>query len=149
MKLSRKITAIGLTASLLTGQAGTLCALAETAETPKTDAAEVGNNVLLITVDQEHYFSEYPEGTSWKARQLLAELGTTFEKHYACSNMSTSSRSVMFRRQGDVSFADKGTYLLSCKQDKRYVPLSSSPCLPLVFNAGCIPRFPDMLNRWW
>jgi arylsulfatase len=49
-----------------------------------------------VTVDQEHYFSEYPEGTSFKARQLLEELGTTFEKHYACSNMSTSSRSVMF-----------------------------------------------------
>ena len=96
MKLGKKITAIGLTASLLAGQAGTVCALSEAAEAPKKDTAENGYNVLLITVDQEHYFPEQPAGTSWKARQLLAELGTTFEKHYACSNMSTSSRSVMF-----------------------------------------------------
>ncbi len=53
-------------------------------------------NILFITVDQQHYFSEDPQGTNWKARQLLSELGTTFEKHFACSNMSTSSRSVMF-----------------------------------------------------
>ena len=71
-------------------------ALAEAAEPAKAEAAEGGYNVLFITVDQEHYFSEYPAGTSFKARQLLAELGTTFEKHDACSNMSTSSRSVMF-----------------------------------------------------
>ena len=55
-----------------------------------------GYNILFVTVDQEHYFSEYPEGSSYKARELLAQLGTTFEKHYNCSNMSTSSRSVMF-----------------------------------------------------
>ena len=53
-------------------------------------------NVLFLTVDQQHYFAEDPEGTNWKARQLLAELGTTFEKHYSCANVSTSSRSVMF-----------------------------------------------------
>jgi arylsulfatase len=53
-------------------------------------------NILFITADQQHYFAEDPEGTNWKARQLLSELGTTFEKHYSCSNMSTSSRSVMF-----------------------------------------------------
>ena len=96
MKLSRKITAVGLTASLLAAQAGTIPALAETAEAPQAENKGDGYNVLFITVDQEHFFSEYPAGTQLKARQLLAELGTTFEKHYACSNMSTSSRSVMF-----------------------------------------------------
>ncbi len=61
------------------------------------DTNKDGNyNILFITTDQEHYFSEYPEGNEFKARQLLAELGTTFEKHYACSNMSTSSRSVIY-----------------------------------------------------
>ena len=94
MKLSKKITAVGLTASLLAGQAGGV--LAEAVEPKTADVPREGYNVLLITVDQEHYFSEYPAGTQWKARQLLEELGTTFEKHYACSNMSTSSRSVMF-----------------------------------------------------
>ena len=62
---------------------------------PKRNAD--GNyNILFITTDQEHYFEEYPEGTEYQARKLLEELGTTFEKHYACSNMSTSSRSVMY-----------------------------------------------------
>ena len=94
MDWSKKITSVGLAASMIAAQAGG--ALAEAAEPVKAEAAEEGYNVLFITVDQEHYFSEYPAGTSFKARQLLAELGTTFEKHYACSNMSTSSRSVMF-----------------------------------------------------
>ena len=53
-------------------------------------------NILFVTTDQEHYFSEYPEGTEYEARKLLEEMGTTFEKHYACSNMSTSSRSVIY-----------------------------------------------------
>lgn len=53
-------------------------------------------NIIFITVDQEHYFEEYPDGTDYKARALLKSMGTTFEKHYACSNMSTSSRSVIY-----------------------------------------------------
>jgi len=58
----------------------------------------MGNNynILFITTDQEHFFREYPEGTEYKARRLLEEMGTTFEKHYTCSNMSTSSRSVIY-----------------------------------------------------
>lgn len=55
-----------------------------------------GYNILLITTDQERYFDQYPQGTSYKARELLAEPGTTFEKHYTCANMSTSSRSVIY-----------------------------------------------------
>lgn len=53
-------------------------------------------NVLFVLTDQEHFFAQYPQGTNYKARQLLAEMGTTFEKHYICSNMSTSSRSTIF-----------------------------------------------------
>lgn len=96
MSSGRRITAVGLTASLLATQVGCAGAFAETVQPADAKAAEAGYNVLFIVTDQEHYFSEYPEGTNFKARQLLAELGTTFEKHYACSNMSTSSRSVMF-----------------------------------------------------
>jgi arylsulfatase len=58
--------------------------------------ADGNYNILFITTDQERYFSEFPEGTNYKARQLLAELGTTFEKHYVCANVSTSSRSVIY-----------------------------------------------------
>ncbi|MEI6308477.1 MAG: sulfatase-like hydrolase/transferase [bacterium] len=65
-------------------------------ETHATQNADGNYNVLFITVDQQHYFDEYPKGASYEARELLAQLGTTFEKHYACSNMSTSSRSVIY-----------------------------------------------------
>lgn len=117
MKRGAKWKAMGL-AAVLAAQAGCSAPAAEPAEpaaqTQPVESAKPAEptqpqqpaetepeapkdyNVLLITVDQEHYFAEYPEGTNYKARQLLAELGTTFEKHYACSNMSTSSRSVLF-----------------------------------------------------
>ncbi len=58
--------------------------------------ADGNYNIVFITTDQEHYFSEFPEGTSYKARTLLMEMGATFEKHYACATMSTSSRSVIY-----------------------------------------------------
>ena len=58
--------------------------------------ADGNYNIILIVTDQEHYYDHYPEGTDFRARELLAELGTTFEKHYACSNMSTSSRAVIY-----------------------------------------------------
>lgn len=53
-------------------------------------------NIILITTDQEHYFKAYPEGTDYEGRQRLAALGTTFEKNYICSNVSSSSRSVIY-----------------------------------------------------
>ncbi|OFV72459.1 sulfatase-like hydrolase/transferase [Acetobacterium wieringae] len=53
-------------------------------------------NIVFVTVDQEHYFDEFPAGTNYKARELLKRMGTTFEKHYTCSNVSTSSRSVIY-----------------------------------------------------
>lgn len=61
-----------------------------------TRNADENYNIIFITTDQEHYFDAYPEESNYRARKLLQELGTTFEKHYICSNMSTSSRSVMY-----------------------------------------------------
>lgn len=62
---------------------------------PQTNAD--GNyNVILITADQEHFMQQYPVGSDYQARQLLRRIGTTFEKHYSCSNVSTSSRSVIY-----------------------------------------------------
>lgn len=58
--------------------------------------ADGNYNIVFITTDQEHYFPEFPKGTNYKARELLMEMGTTFEKHYACATMSTSSRSVIY-----------------------------------------------------
>ena len=102
MKRKNHIIAMGLTASMTATLAGCYGipadysellnsvpqppegnpATAEPAgdETAKEEASEGGNdyyNVLFITVDQQHYFAEDPEGTNWKARQLLSELGTT------------------------------------------------------------------------
>ncbi len=58
---------------------------------------EDGNyNIIFITTDQERYFNDYPVDSNYEARELLTSMGTTFEKHYTCSNMSTSSRSVIF-----------------------------------------------------
>ena len=120
IKMKKQFLTVGITMSMtasLMGCAGNSADSAETQrpaaakpESPSVDAAAPGAvtasegnsdvntayNILFITTDQEHYFAEDPAGTNWKARALLAEMGTTFEKHYACSNMSTSSRSVMF-----------------------------------------------------
>lgn len=53
-------------------------------------------NIVFITVDQEAYMESYPEESDYAARERLKKIGTTFEKHYACSNVSTSSRSVIY-----------------------------------------------------
>ena len=39
---------------------------------------------------------KYPAGTDFKGRERLKNISTTFEKHYICSAMSTSSRSVIY-----------------------------------------------------
>ena len=39
---------------------------------------------------------QYPAGSDYAARNYLRSIGTTFEKHYACANVSTSSRSVIY-----------------------------------------------------
>lgn len=53
-------------------------------------------NIIFITTDQEAYMERYPVGSDFAARERLRSLGTTFEKHYACANVSTSSRSVIY-----------------------------------------------------
>ncbi|MDO5562554.1 MAG: sulfatase-like hydrolase/transferase, partial [Synergistaceae bacterium] len=54
-------------------------------------------NIVFILTDQEHYMgTSYPAGTDFKGRERLRNMSTTFEKHYICSAMSTSSRSVIY-----------------------------------------------------
>lgn len=53
-------------------------------------------NIVFITCDQEAYMEQYPAGSDYAARNYLRSIGTTFEKHYACANVSTSSRSVIY-----------------------------------------------------
>nr|MCR4818737.1 sulfatase-like hydrolase/transferase [Fretibacterium sp.] len=87
------LTAAGLAASVIAASGG--CGGGSGSGTK--DARINGNyNIMFVITDQEHFFNEYPAGTSYRAREMLREMGTTFEKHYACSNMSTSSRSTMF-----------------------------------------------------
>lgn len=59
-------------------------------------AMKAGYNIVFIVTDQERYFSSYPAESNFRARERLRTIGTTFEKHYVCSNMSTSSRSVIY-----------------------------------------------------
>ena len=53
-------------------------------------------NIIFITCDQEAYMPQYPAGSNYAARERLRQIGTSFEKHYACANVSTSSRSVIY-----------------------------------------------------
>jgi arylsulfatase A-like enzyme len=53
-------------------------------------------NVVLITVDQERYFAEWPDGLELPARQRLMDMGVTFDRHYIASAVCTPSRSVMY-----------------------------------------------------
>ena len=59
-------------------------------------AMQAGYNIVFILTDQERYFDAYPQGTNYEARERLKDIATTFEKHYICANMSTSSRSVIY-----------------------------------------------------
>lgn len=100
--LKTRVMAAALAAASACSMSGCQSAAPDSGEAPIREAvknADGNYNILFITTDQEHYFEQFPEGTSYKARELLAELGTTFEKHYTCANMSTSSRSVIYTGQ--------------------------------------------------
>lgn len=84
------ITAAGIAASLVIISGG--CG----GNSSKNMANLKNYNVVFVVTDQEHYLPQYPAGSNYQARKFLSENGITFEKHYACSNMSTSSRSTMF-----------------------------------------------------
>lgn len=58
--------------------------------------ADGNYNVIFIVNDQEHFMREYPIGSDFKGRERLRRMGTTFENHYACSNVSTPSRSAIY-----------------------------------------------------
>jgi arylsulfatase len=101
MNIKKAALGITLATSLLgvssctqsTGSQATEQKMVELAAQQNSD----GNyNIVFVTVDQEHYFDEFPAGTNYKARELLEKMGTTFEKHYTCTNVSTSSRSVIY-----------------------------------------------------
>ncbi len=55
-------------------------------------------NILLITCDQLRYFrdDEWPEGFTLPNMECLKTLGTSFENHYICTSICTSSRASMY-----------------------------------------------------
>ncbi|RSV14246.1 MULTISPECIES: sulfatase-like hydrolase/transferase [Sphingomonas] len=53
-----------------------------------------GYNILLVVVDQERHFGRYPFPVP--ARERLIREGTSFNRHQNCSNVCTSSRSVLY-----------------------------------------------------
>lgn len=58
-----------------------------------------GYNVVLIVTDQERHFKEWPKSAELDCREKIKNEGVSFENHYNCSNMCTSSRSVMYTGQ--------------------------------------------------
>ena len=88
----QKVTRLMPTALILTSCSDTSDILLVTPEVN----ADGNYNIVFITVDQEAYMESYPQGSDYAARERLRQIGTTFEKHYACSNVSTSSRSVIY-----------------------------------------------------
>lgn len=72
----------------------------DTKDTPENNQSQPNAdgkyNIIFITTDQEAYMEQYPAGSDYAARERLRRIGTSFEKHYACANVSTSSRSVIY-----------------------------------------------------
>lgn len=58
--------------------------------------ADGNYNIIFILNDQEHFMREYPIGSDFKGREQMRSMGTTFENHYICSNVSTPSRSAIY-----------------------------------------------------
>ena len=61
--------------------------------------SDKGYNVVLIVTDQERYFKDYPQSAELVSREKIKNEGVSFDNHYNCSNMCTSSRSVMYTGQ--------------------------------------------------
>ena len=100
MRAYNRLVAATAAVSMLAGgsiaSADAKPSLAESMNLVPRRNADGNYNIIFITTDQERYMKDYPAGTAYEARELLASLGATFEKHYTCATMSTSSRSVIF-----------------------------------------------------
>ena len=98
-----KLAGLGLTASALapfpnSALAGETEAKTLSKKSPKKIDGK-GYNVVLIVTDQERYFKEYPKSADLVSREKIRNEGVSFDNHYNCSNMCTSSRSVMYTGQ--------------------------------------------------
>ena len=83
-------------AALLSTGAALLAGCADVVDNPANETKPTPNadgkyNIVFITCDQEAYMEQYPAGSDYAARERLRQIGTTFEKHYACANVSTRS----------------------------------------------------------
>lgn len=98
MRAHSGLAAATVAVSMLAGMASAEAksSLAESMNLVPRRNADGNYNIVFITTDQERYLKDYPAGAAYEARELLASLGATFEKHYICATMSTSSRSVIF-----------------------------------------------------
>ncbi|MBQ9526362.1 MAG: hypothetical protein IJR68_02015, partial [Fretibacterium sp.] len=66
------LTAAGLAASVIAASGGCGGSSSST-----KDAKINGNyNIMFVITDQEHFFQNYPAGTSYKAREMLKAMGT-------------------------------------------------------------------------
>ncbi len=67
---------------------------AREANSAPANSLPTGYNILFIVVDQERYFDRYPFPVP--GRERLMKQGVTFTRHENCSNVCTSSRSVLY-----------------------------------------------------
>ncbi len=96
------VAALAATRTLLSGLSAPAAETESAAKSsvyPQTTQPSGPYNIVFITTDQERYFRQFPRGTEFKARERLQRMGTSFEKHYTCANMCTSSRSVIYTGQ--------------------------------------------------
>ncbi len=97
-----KMAGLGLVASTLHATSGNVFAAKSRegapTETPDRIAGK-GYNVVLIVTDQERYFKKIPESAELSSREKIKREGVSFNNHYNCSNMCTSSRSVIYTGQ--------------------------------------------------
>ena len=94
--MKKKYWSVSRLLLLLSIPMGLMLASCEDSGNAKRPSDREKYNIVFITTDQEAYMPSYPKESNYEARERLRRIGTSFEKHYACSNVSTSSRSVMY-----------------------------------------------------
>ena len=96
-----KMAGVGLLASTLHASAAKATETASPSKKKNTPhkIAGKGYNIVLIVTDQERHFKEWPQSAQLESREKIKSEGVSFENHYNCSNMCTSSRSVMYTGQ--------------------------------------------------
>ena len=77
-KMALRVATVALAATTACSASGGAGALAESGDSPVTEAVKNGDggyNILFVTTDQEHYFDQYPQGTSYQGPRAAGRAG--------------------------------------------------------------------------